>query len=376
MRHPASLAPRRLAMPLLGMWLAVACAGPGVPAPPAPTGTPTVRAAPSTATPGAPAASATRLRVSTTGLSGNVLTPWAAYLGGYFAAHGLAVDELLDIGSSTTAVQSLLAHDVDVVNIAPNAAIEASLKGSTALVAIANPPPGTGFWLYGRSDLHSVEDLRGKLLAANQPGSSSYFAVEYALREFGLEAGRDYDILSVGNSSAQLAALQQAEVQASVFSAPTTALARRSGFVELLDLNRVPYNANGPVVRRDALDDPASLDALTRYLQASVDAIARLRQDPDFGYQVLSSYLRVSDHAILDEVYQAYLPKRVPLVVPEGIALVLAGIAQRDATALGVAPHRYYDNSIVEQLQRSGYIDARYDQQSGQQNGREDGRAP
>jgi ABC-type nitrate/sulfonate/bicarbonate transport system substrate-binding protein len=364
---------RRLAMPLVGAWLAVACAGPGVPA--TPVSTPTsaaVRPAPSVAAPDAPTARPTPLRVSTTGLSGNVLTPWAALLGGCFAEHGLAVDQLVEIGSSTTAVQSLIARDVDVVNIAPNAAIEASLKGGTGLVTIANPPPGTGFWLYGRSDLRSVEDLRGKLLAANAPGSSSYFAVEYALREFGLEAGRDYDILSVGNSSAQLAALQQAEVQASVFSAPTTALARRSGFVELLDLNSVPYNANGPVVRREALDDPASLDALTRYLQASVDAIARLRQDPDFGYQVLTSYLRVSDHAILDEVYQAYLPKRVPLVVPEGIALVLAAIAQRDATALDAAPHRYYDNRLVEQLQRSGYIDAQYRQENRQ----EDGRAP
>jgi ABC-type nitrate/sulfonate/bicarbonate transport system substrate-binding protein len=190
------------------------------------------------------------------------------------------------------------------------------------------------------------------------------------LREVGLEAGRDYDILSVGNSSAQLAALQQGQVQASVFSAPTTALARRSGFVELLDLNRVPYNANGPVVRRDALDDPAGLDTLTRYLQASVDAIARLRQDREFGYQVLSSYLRVSDRTILDEVYQAYLPKRVPLVVPEGIALVLAGIAQRDPTALDAAPHRYYDNRIVEQLQRSGYVDAQYPRESGQESER------
>src|SRR5438067_1791285 len=234
MRYPASPALRRLAMPLVGAWLAVACAWPGVPATPVrmPTSA-AVRPAPPVAAPSAPTAGPTPLRVSTTGLSGNVITPWAALLGGYFAEHGLAVDQLVDIGSSTTAVQTLLAHDVDVVNIAPNSAIEASLKGSTALVSIANPPPGTGFWLYGRSDLHSVEDLRGKLLAANQPGSSSYFAVEYALREFGLEAGRDYDILSVGNSSAQLAALQQAEVQASVFSAPTTALARRSGSVEL-----------------------------------------------------------------------------------------------------------------------------------------------
>jgi len=355
-----SFALGRLAAPLLGALAVVACAAPVAPAALEARPTAAATSAPTPPAAGSPTVAATRLRVSTNGLSGNVLTPWAAYLGGYFAEHGLAVDGLVDVGSSTTAVQSLLAHDLDVINIAPNAAIEASLKGDTTLVAIANPPPGTGFWLYAQPDIGSVDDLRGKLVAANQPGSSSYFAVEYALREQGLEVGRDYDILSVGNSSAQLAALQQGQVQASVFSAPTTALARRGGFVELLDLNAVPYNANGPVVRREALDDPAGHDALVRYLAASVDAIARLRQDPEFGYQVLGAYLKVSDRGILDEVYQAYLPKRVPLVVPEGIALVLAGIASRDPAAHDAAPHRFYDNSIVEELQRSGYIDARY----------------
>ncbi len=350
---------------LLAVLVAVGCAGP-VPAGPEakPTANRAVASRPNGPT-AVPVAAATavgpaRLRVSAGGLSGNVLTPWAAHVGGYFAQHGLAVDGLVDAGSSTAAVQTLLARNLDVANIAPNAAIEASLRGDTALVAIANPPPGTGFWLYAQADVGSVDDLRGKQLAANQPGSSSYFAVEYALRERGLEAGRDYTILAVGNSSAQLAALQQGQVQASVFSAPTTILAQQSGFRELLDLNSVPYNANGPVVRRGMLDDPAGRDVLVRYLQATVDAIARLRQDPEFGYQVLSTYLKVSDRGILDEVYQTYLPKRVPLVVPEGIALVLAGLAERDEAARDVAPHRFYDNSIVEELQRSGYIDARY----------------
>src|SRR5690349_380469 len=114
MRYPASPVLRRLAMPLVGAWLAVACAGPGVPAPAVPMATSAaLRPAPPGAAPDAPPASPTPLRVSTTGLSGNVLTPWAALLGGYFAEHGLAVDQLVDIGSSTTAVQSLIARDVD-----------------------------------------------------------------------------------------------------------------------------------------------------------------------------------------------------------------------------------------------------------------------
>ena len=49
--------------------------------------------------------------------------------------------------------------------------------------------------------------------------------------------------------------------------------------VELLDLNYVPFNANAIIVRREMLDDPKGRDALTRFLKATAEGIARLRQD-------------------------------------------------------------------------------------------------
>jgi len=300
------------------------------------------------------------IHVAGAGISGNLMTAWATYEGGYFKKYNLDVDGVPDIAASTTAVQAVIARDIDVLNITPNAAIEASLKGGTDLVAIANPPPGTGFWLYAAPEIHSLEDLRGKIVAANQVGTSTYYAVDYAFRERGMVAGRDYDILSVGNQAAQLAALEQGKVQAGVYSAPTTAKARKAGMVELLDLNYVPFNANSVIVRREMLDDPAGREALTRYLKATVEAIARLRQDKAFAVQVLQKYLKEEDPESLDEVYNAYVPKRVPLVVPEAIPPVLESIAERDPTARTANPERFYDNSIVQELQASGFIDSLY----------------
>jgi ABC-type nitrate/sulfonate/bicarbonate transport system substrate-binding protein len=247
-----------------------------------------------------------------------------------------------------------------VINITPNASIEASLKGAGDMVMIANLPPGAGWWIYAAPEFRSLEDLRGKQVGANQVGSSSHYAVTYAFRQRGMEAGRDYTTLVIGNQPALVAALQQGQVQAGAFSSPSTVQARRAGFVELVNLTDMPFNANGPIVRRDALDDPTGREAFVRYLRATVQAIARLRQDPAFGRQVLEKYLKLSDPEVLDEVYKDYLPKRMPLVVPEGLVPVLESIAQRDPSALGADPKRFYDNTIVEELQRSGFIDALY----------------
>jgi hypothetical protein len=91
-----------------------------------------------------------------------------------------------------------------------------------------------------------------------------------------------------------------------------------------------------------------------------VQTIARLHRDPPWAQQVLEKYLKISDPEILAEVYKDYLPKRVPLVVPEGLTPVLESIAEREPSAAGADPQRFYDNSIVEELQRSGFIDALY----------------
>ena len=39
---------------------------------------------------------------------------------------------------------------------------------------------------------------------------------------------------------------------------------------------------------------------------------------------------------------------------------MLESIAERDPSARGADPRRFYDNRIVEELQRSGFIDALY----------------
>ena len=309
--------------------------------------------------PAAPEAPVT-IHVAGAGISGNLMTPWATYEGGYFKKYNLDVDAIPDIAASTTAVQAVIARDIDVLNITPNAAIEASLKGGTDLVAIANPPPGTGFWLYAPPQIRSLEDLRGKIVAANQVGTSTYYAVDYAFRERGMVAGRDYEILSVGNQAAQLAALEQGKVQAGVYSAPTTAKARKAEMVELLDLNYIPFNANAIIVRREMLDDPKGREALTRYLKATVEAIARLRQDKGFALQVLQKYLKEDDPEALDEVYTAYTPRRVPLVSAEAMVPVMESIAERDPAARSASPERYFDNSILQELQASGFIDGLY----------------
>ncbi|HZU07531.1 MAG TPA: hypothetical protein VFB73_16325 [Chloroflexota bacterium] len=119
----------------------------------------------------------------------------------------------------------------------------------------------------------------------------------------------------------------------------------------------VSYNADGPVVRRELREDPGGQDLPLRSLKAYVEAIAHLHQDRALAYQVPQKYLQTDVPEIPEEVYTAYLPKRVPPAVPEGVRRVLEDLAACDLAALSAAPVRAYDNSRVEELERSGFID-------------------
>lgn len=329
-------------------------AGAGTPPPDRPAAPPAAAAA-------APTPPALQpLRLSTSTASGTGLIPWAPYDAGLFEEYGLAVDGVPDIASSTTAVQTLLAGDVEMIHIAPNPAIEAHLKGAPLMVQLANTPPGTGFRVFAVPDIQSIDELHGKTVGANQVGSSSYFLLTYALRTHGLQVDRDYRVVSVGNSLAQVAALQQGQVQAGVLPSPANILARQAGLTELQNLHDVPYNGYGPVVRRELLDEPAGREVLRRYLQASLAGIARLRGDREFAYAVIRKWLKVEDAESLAEIYATYLPRRLPTVQPEALPLVMESIAERDPSARTANPDLYYDNSLLAELDRAGFVDSLY----------------
>jgi hypothetical protein len=72
------------------------------------------------------------------------------------------------------------------------------------------------------------------------------------LRHNHLTPGQDVKVLYLGGVREALAALERGIVSAAVLSAPTTLLARRLGFKEVVNIAtlNLPYVHNGPVTRR------------------------------------------------------------------------------------------------------------------------------
>jgi hypothetical protein len=102
---------------------------------------------------------------------------------------------------------------------------------------------------------------------------------------------------------------------------------------------------------------------VTNYVKAIVEAIARLKKDKAFAVEVMGKYLRTNDKEILDETYAVSIAKylrRVPLPTPEAFRAVIDELAQVNPKAKGQDPRKFYDDSIVQELEKNGFIDALY----------------
>jgi len=109
----------------------------------------------------AASAQETSLRAVYNALSGVMAPIWVAQDAGLFAKHGVNVD--LKYLAATTAVQGMLGGGEEI-GLVGNQGIDAKLEGAD-LIYVASGLPVFVFQVYGRSEIKSLADVKGKVVA-------------------------------------------------------------------------------------------------------------------------------------------------------------------------------------------------------------------
>lgn len=302
-----------------------------------------------------------RLRVGYASLSGNITPLWAAREAGLFKKYGLDVD-LIAFPSGTEGMAAMIAGEIEFLAIAGSTTASAAIGGGDVVsMALINDRLLTS--LVVAPVIQRPEDLKGKSVGISRFGTSIDTAARIAIQHYGMEPVKDVSLVQVGAVSSAVAALRGGRIQAAVLSYPTIIHARREGFRELLDIASLgtPYAANGVTVRRSYLQQRR--DIAVNYLKALLEAIARVKKDKPFAVDVMAKYLRTNDREILSETYDfavgKYLKAR-PYPSVEAFRSVINELAQVNPKAKGQDPRRFYDDSILQELDKSGFIDALY----------------
>jgi NitT/TauT family transport system substrate-binding protein len=303
----------------------------------------------------------TKIDVCFSGDSGTQAVVWYAFEKGLFKKYGLDV-KLVSITGGSQAATAMITGEMDFCQIAGSAVVNAVVAGEDLVIigGLFNTY-ATSFMV--RPEIKTATDLRGKAVAISKPGSASDTEIRVALKELNLQPDKEVAVLAVGGQGERMAAMESGQVAGTVFSPPNTLEGREKGYRELLDLSKLnlPFQHTSLVTTRPYLaENPEVAQA---FMQATIEAIARMKQDPSGTKAVMAKYLLLdeeNDADALNEAYTVLIQKtlsEVPYPTLEGIQAILTELKTENSTAAKVKPEDVADLSLVQTLEDSGFID-------------------
>ena len=302
------------------------------------------------------AAEAPSLRGVYNALGGTMTPAWVAQDLGLFTKHGL--QHSLNYLAATTAVQAIVGG-TEEIGLVGNQGIDVALEGADT-VYIASTASRFIFRLYGEASIKTVADLKGKTLAVTQPAASTDYASRMLLRRFGLVPDKDVKILYAGSSPALLTTLKAGNAAAGLMNAPVIFQAQELGFKQIMNVTElnIPFIFVGVVTTRKVLQQKP--DAVTRYLRGYTEAISIILRDKETAMKVMGKFMKTDNRQTLEAVYDEHAPvfQRVPLMTKEEVQAVLE--VAKSPKAAQAKPEDFFDNSFLQKLEASGFINSLY----------------
>ena len=293
------------------------------------------------------------LRAVYNALSGVMAPIWVAQDAGLFVKHGVTVD--LKYLAATTAVQGMLGGGEEI-GLVGNQGIDAKLE-SADLIYVASGLPVFVFQIYARPEIKSMSDLKGKVVAVTQPAASTDYAMRIVLKKNGLEPDKDVRILYAQDINGVLTSVSAGNAAAGIMSAPTSIRAKAAGLKMLVDVTalKIPFLFTGILSSPRVVRDKS--EAASRFLRGYIESLAVIRRDKETTTRAMAKFLKTSDAAVLDSVYEEYKDvfPVTPLISMAEVKAVLD--VAKSPKAKQMKPEEFFDNSLVQKIQASGFIE-------------------
>ena len=212
---------------------------------------------------------------------------------GYYRQEGL--DAQLIVMPSALGTQALLGGNVRF-STAGGAGLLPILRGAPVrfmFTTFSRPM----FWLYARSDIRSVENLKGKKVGVSSLGSGPDSLLREILKKYGLDGGRDVAIMAVGSGTARYFALQAGSVDAAMLSIPANLMAQEAGYRELVSfVDQEWIELQGTVNVTDQLlaSDPMLVE---KFIRATLKGFIHFRDLRSQTIAILARFLRTKEES-------------------------------------------------------------------------------
>jgi NitT/TauT family transport system substrate-binding protein len=298
-----------------------------------------------------------RLSVGLGAVAGGTGGVYAAADLALFSSRNLDVD-FRNFNNTSLCVSAMLSNQLSICGaVSGIVLVNANLAGAD-LKAIGVMVDTMPFRLMVSSRIRVPADLVGKRLGITRPGASTDHAVRLGLARVGIDP-MDVDIVSVGEQPQRVAALLAGSIDGTVLSPPGSLQAESEGVRILSDLSALgmPYPHSLILARTDFLREQP--EVVSRFLEAVAEGTFRFKADRDLGLRVLARHLGVTDAKDLEATYEMFARTIAdsPVVSQEGMAALLAELAQTNSALAAAQPDDFLDMRLARELQQSGVLD-------------------
>jgi NitT/TauT family transport system substrate-binding protein len=304
-----------------------------------------------------------KIRLSHSALESSNAVWYVAQDRGFYKKNGISAD-LLFIPSTTTSVSSLVAGDVQVANASGGGVASAVVAGAD-LVLVSCYLNSLPYELVVHESIKSAEDLKGKSIGISRLGSASDVAARALIRGLGMEPDKGITIMQIGGPAERAAAFRTGRIAG--FPSPPGIIHLTQGIPFRILISTADFQKRFEFPYICATTTRSYLsrqrETVKRVLMAHIEATQFFKTHKEESKKIISKYSRITNEAYLEAAYaaSAKLYDRVPLVTRAGVETQIKEAVGRKSGAQ-LRFEDMVDESIVRELERSGFIDKIYKQ--------------
>jgi NitT/TauT family transport system substrate-binding protein len=227
---------------------------------------------------------------------------------GFYVKYGLTPEHVLV--ACAIATNALLSEDLDYA-VCTGPGVSGAIKGLPIKLVVTTQDK-LGYFILVRPEVQKLTDLRGKTLGISTFGSQAYLTTVTLLRKFGMEPGKDINLLPSGDNRARLAAMDSKKIDAALATSPMDIFGIQQGYKILLwTRDHVPLTQNVVVVTDKKLKQ--SSDQVKRMIKGTIEALRFIRERKEETIGIASQWLKLDP-----AVTRAALENNIPSYSADG----------------------------------------------------------
>ena len=244
----------------------------------------------------------------TTSASGFHIPSYIAMDAGIFKKYGM--DAKYRSMSGKALLNAGIAKQIDFVPI-PGGGSQAALKGAP-ITYLVGQSLISQWTVTAHASIKTVQDLKGKTIGLGRPGSADYDEADIVLsRNFGMEPGRDYKVISFRGEAERIAAMINGDIHAGLLTFPHAAKAKLAGFKVVLKTGKYLPRIGGSFwVHNDYLK--ANRKTAKAFIHAMAEAAEYMKNNKEGSIDVIQKYFAMKDRreaeGVWEEVFDQYGP--------------------------------------------------------------------